>query len=568
MEFLAGLPLVSAGVLAFIFILIVFQEAVNGFHDTANAVATVIYSNALKAGPAVALAAFMNFLGVLMGGTAVAFGLVYLLPNEMIAGVNTMEEIALFLALIVTALGWNFGTWWIGMPNSTTHTYIGSIIGVAMAHAFVRGQPVLEQINWHQGQKILITLAVSPVVGFILGFVLLKLISLFVRDPEMYRPALHHKRHPDWDTWDQDPASTEVAGAPSPEIAAALGKLPPGSAKIERAQQPSATAGRPLDDSSRPETRPPAAIRAGLVAGSAGVAFLHGSNDGQKSIGLMMLVLFALLPLSYGLNSNRLNEADIQQAATTLEQVEPIAAQFASDPVIGKGAQRVLDETRDLLALVKTRECADPKNQQSAACAKMRVGLLDLHQTISRSHQAGRKLRQVHAAADRAVDQRAYRPGPLHPVRAFLGDFSVGPCLGTRDGLRLRKDRDDAWREDGQRPHEPRAGDGGSGERDHRHRPGEFRRDAGEYDARAVGCGAWERRGDQRREGQHAHGGQDRHDVGHDVTRDRDRLVRPVSYLLCGAGLRADTDPCEEQPGLVVPGIQRATELVGERPKP
>ncbi len=389
MEFLAGLPVVSAAVLAFIFILIVFQEAVNGFHDTANAVATVIYSNAMKAGPAVALAAFMNFLGVLMGGTAVAFGLVYLLPNEMIAGVNTIEEIALFLALIVTALGWNFGTWWIGMPNSTTHTYIGSIIGVAMAHAFVRGQPVLEQINWHQGQKILITLAVSPVVGFILGFVLLKLISLLVKDPEMYRPAHHHKRHPNWDKWDQDPPSTEVEAAPSPEIAAALGQIPPGSQKIERRTQQPSAAGASPDDSSRPETRPPAAIRAGLVAGSAGVAFLHGSNDGQKSIGLMMLVLFALVPLSYGLNSNRLNEADIQQAATTLEQVEPIAAQFASDPVIGKGAQRVLDETRDLLALVKTRECADPKNQQSAACAKMRVGLLDLHQTISRAIKQG-----------------------------------------------------------------------------------------------------------------------------------------------------------------------------------
>ena len=372
MEFLAGLPVVSAAVLVLIFVLIVFQEAVNGFHDTANAVATVIYSNAMKAGPAVALAAFMNFLGVLAGGTAVAFGLVYLLPNEMIAGINTIDEIALFLALIVTALGWNFGTWWLGMPNSTTHTYIGSIIGVAIAHAFVRGQPILEQINWHQGQKILVTLAVSPVVGFILGFVLLKLIPLFVRDPEMYRPALHHKRHPDWDTWDQDPASTEVAGAPSPEVAATLGTLPPGSERTERrAQQP---ARGPLDDASRPETRPPAAIRAGLIAGSAGVAFLHGANDGQKSIGLMMLVLFGLAPLSYGLNSSRLNETDIQSAATTVAQVESIAAQFAGDAVIGKGAQRVLDETRNLLALVKTRECADPKNQQSAACAKMRAG--------------------------------------------------------------------------------------------------------------------------------------------------------------------------------------------------
>ena len=271
----------------------------------------------MKPMPAVALAAAMNFLGVLTGGTAVAFGFVYLLPIEMIAGINTIEEIALLLALIVTALGWNFGTWWLGIPNSTTHTYIGSIIGVAMAHAFVRGQPVLEQINWHQGQKILVTLAVSPFVGFILGFVLLKLIPLVVRDPAMHRPALHHKRHPHWDKWDEDPASTEVAGAPSPEVAVAIGALPPGSEKTERrTQHTRATAGGAPDDALLPETRPPAGIRAGLIAGSAGVAFLHGSNDGQKSIGLMMLVLFALAPLSYGLNSRRLNEADIQKAAS------------------------------------------------------------------------------------------------------------------------------------------------------------------------------------------------------------------------------------------------------------
>ena len=277
MEFLAGLPAVSAAILALIFLLIVFQEAVNGFHDTANAVATVIYSNAMKAGPAVALAAFMNFLGVLAGGTAVAFGLVYMLPNEMIAGINTIDKIALFLALIVTALGWNFGTWWLGMPNSTTHTYIGSIIGVGMAHAFVSGQPILEAINWHQGQKILITLAVSPVVGFILGFVLLRLIPLFVKDPEMYRPALHHKRHPDWDTWDQDPSSTEVDLSDALRRRLAAGDTRPAGGHL--------------------------AARSGSRGLIAGVAFLHGSNDGQKSIGLMMLVLFAMAPLSYGLNS-------------------------------------------------------------------------------------------------------------------------------------------------------------------------------------------------------------------------------------------------------------------------
>ena len=104
----------------------------------------------------------------------------------------------------------------------------------------------------------------------------------------------------------------------------------------------------------------------------------------------MMLVLFGLAPLSYGLNSNRLNEADIQQAAATLQQVEQIATQFASDPVIGKGAQKVLDETRNLLTLVSTRECADPGNQHSAACAKMREGLLVLHQTLTRAIKQGK----------------------------------------------------------------------------------------------------------------------------------------------------------------------------------
>jgi len=267
-----------------------------------------------------------------------------MLPNPMIAGVNSIETIALFLALIVSAVSWNFATWWLGIPNSTTHTYIGSIIGVSMAYAFINGRPVGEAINWHQGRSILVTLIVSPIVGFILGFVLLKLIGLFVKDPAMYRPAIHHKRHPEWDTWDRDP-----------------------------------------DVASPPETVPPAAIRAGLIAGSAGVAFLHGSNDGQKSIGLMMLVLFALAPLSYGLNSNRLNEADIRKATAVLQQVETIAGQYVSDPVIGAGSQRVLEETRHLLVLVGTRECADAKNQQSAACATMRAGLLDLHQTIARS---------------------------------------------------------------------------------------------------------------------------------------------------------------------------------------
>jgi phosphate/sulfate permease len=151
MEFLAGLPAVSAGILALVFLLIVFQEAVNGFHDTANAVATVIYSNAMKPLTAVALAAVMNFLGVLAGGTAVAFGW-YLLPNENDRGHQHHRRDRALPGAHRDGSGGTSAPW-LGIPNSTTHTYIVSIIEVAMAHAFVRGQPVLDQINWHQGQR-------------------------------------------------------------------------------------------------------------------------------------------------------------------------------------------------------------------------------------------------------------------------------------------------------------------------------------------------------------------------------------------------------------------------------
>ncbi|HEY7803954.1 MAG TPA: inorganic phosphate transporter, partial [Orrella sp.] len=144
--------------LIIVFLLIVFQEAINGFHDAANAIATVIYANALTPGQSVVLAAVFNFLGVLIGGTAVAFSLVYLMPENIVAGVNTQGEAALFAGMIVAAVIWNFGTWWLGIPNSTTHAYIGSIIGIAMADAFLHGNSMAAQINWHQGEKIMIAL--------------------------------------------------------------------------------------------------------------------------------------------------------------------------------------------------------------------------------------------------------------------------------------------------------------------------------------------------------------------------------------------------------------------------
>jgi phosphate/sulfate permease len=272
-ELIAAFSSFTGIILITVFVLIVIQEAINGFHDAANAIATVIYANALTPMQAVSLAAVFNFLGVLIGGTAVAFSLVYLLPQNMVAGINTQGEAAIFAAMIVAAVIWNFGTWWLGIPNSTTHAYIGSIIGAAMADAFVHGQAIAGQINWHQGEKIMIALILSPVVGFLLGYILLRVIRATVKDKALYEPVEEGKK-------------------------------------------------------------PGKGIRSVLIAGAAGVSLMHGSNDGQKSIGLMMIVLFGLFPAVYGLDPDRLSERDYTSLKETVANVESIAQKLSDSHLI------------------------------------------------------------------------------------------------------------------------------------------------------------------------------------------------------------------------------------------
>lgn len=297
-----------------VFVLIVIQEAINGFHDAANAIATVIYANALTPMQAVSLAAVFNFLGVLIGGTAVAFSLVYLLPQNMVAGINTQGEAAIFAAMIVAAVIWNFGTWWLGIPNSTTHAYIGSIIGAAMADAFVHGQAIAGQINWHQGEKIMIALIVSPIVGFLLGYILLRVIRATVKDKELYEPVEEGKK-------------------------------------------------------------PGKGIRSVLIAGAAGVSLMHGSNDGQKSIGLMMIVLFGLFPAVYGLDPDRLSERDYTSLKETVANVKSIAQKLSDS--------HLLETTAGLTAhLGGSQHIVGGTDETSVAT---RREILDLHTSITKT---------------------------------------------------------------------------------------------------------------------------------------------------------------------------------------
>ncbi len=216
-------------------------EFVNGFHDTANAVATVIYTHSMAPNLAVVWSGTFNFLGVLVSSGAVAFGIISLLPVELILQVGSSAGFAMVFALLIAAIIWNLGTWWLGLPASSSHTLIGSIIGVGIANALMHGRDGTSGVDWAQATKVGWSLLLSPLIGFTVAALLLLVLKVLVRRPELY----------------QEPKK----------------KAPP-----------------------------PLWIRGLLVLTCTGVSFAHGSNDGQKGMGLIMLILVGTVPLTYALN--------------------------------------------------------------------------------------------------------------------------------------------------------------------------------------------------------------------------------------------------------------------------
>lgn len=216
-------------------------EFVNGFHDTANAVATVIYTHSMAPNVAVVWSGVFNFLGVLVSSGAVAFGIISLLPVELILQVGSSAGFAMVFALLIAAILWNLGTWWLGLPASSSHTLIGSIIGVGVANALMHGRDGTSGVDWAQATKVGYSLLLSPLIGFGVAALALLLLKVLVKRPELY-------------------------------------------------QEPKA------------DTPPPWWIRSLLVLTCTGVSFAHGSNDGQKGMGLIMLILVGTVPLAYALN--------------------------------------------------------------------------------------------------------------------------------------------------------------------------------------------------------------------------------------------------------------------------
>jgi inorganic phosphate transporter, PiT family len=263
-------------------------EFVNGFHDTANAVATVIYTHSLDPQIAVVWSGAWNFAGVVSSSGAVAFGIVSLLPVELILQVGSGAGFAMVFALLIAAILWNLGTWWFGLPASSSHTLIGSIIGVGIANQLMNARTGTSGVDWAQAANIGKSLLLSPIFGFAMAATLFMVLKAVVKNKKLY----------------EAPEGTEP---------------------------------------------PPFWIRGLLILTCTGVSFFHGSNDGQKGMGLIMLILIGTVPTTYALN----------HAVTASESQDFIAVSTQTANTLGKYVQEsaaIGDPREDVTDYIRTKE--------------------------------------------------------------------------------------------------------------------------------------------------------------------------------------------------------------------
>jgi PiT family inorganic phosphate transporter len=275
-------------------------EVVNGFHDTANAVATVIYTRSLRPTVAVIWSGICNFFGVFIGGIAVALAIVHLLPVDLLVANNSGGALSAVLALLLAAVVWNIGTWFYGLPSSSSHALIGAILGVGLANSLLPGHTLGSGVNWDKAKDVALSLLLSPLFGFAAAAALLWLSKKFLHRPELYRPTPEDGRPPGW-------------------------------------------------------------IRALLIVTCTGVSFAHGSNDGQKGVGLIMLVLIALLPGSFALNLQNTPEqlSRATEGAAYIRTVIREHVDIPSDPSIMRKVQQPLPGATPSVVDGKMRSLSD-----------------------------------------------------------------------------------------------------------------------------------------------------------------------------------------------------------------
>jgi len=264
-------------------------EFINGFHDTANAVATVIYTKSLKPTYAVVWSGMWNFLGVYVGGIAVAIGIVNLLPIAALVDQNSYHAIAMILALVITAILWNLGTWYLGLPCSSSHTLIGSIFGVGIAYLLL---PNVNEIalNWTKVKDVGLSLLISPVIGFGLTLGLMALLKKYIKNDIIFEENSKRKH-------------------------------------------------------------PPFLIRIILILTCTSVSFSHGSNDGQKGVGLIMIILIGLIPAKFAIDKTKSPEQLYEKVVLIEESLSKVDSVNLNieDKII---CRLLIDKTKNIKSII------------------------------------------------------------------------------------------------------------------------------------------------------------------------------------------------------------------------
>lgn len=272
-----GLDIYTGLLLLLALAFVLFYEAINGFHDTANAVATVIYTRAMQPQLAVVMAAFFNFFGVLLGGLSVAYAIVHMLPTDLLLNMGSTHGLAMVFSMLLAAIIWNLGTWFFGLPASSSHTLIGAIIGIGLTNALLTGSSVMDALNLREVTKIFSSLIVSPIVGLVIAGGLIFLLRRYWSGTKK-RDRIH--------------------------------RIPEDRKK------------------KKGKRKPPFWTRIALIVSAAGVAFSHGANDGQKGIGLVMLVLVGIAPAGFVVN---MNASGYEITRNRTEEVIPLDNASASE---------------------------------------------------------------------------------------------------------------------------------------------------------------------------------------------------------------------------------------------
>lgn len=364
-------------------------EFVNGFHDTANAVATVIYTHSLEPNIAVIWSGLCNLAGVLFSSGTVAFAVITLLPVEMILKVSSGTGFAMVFALLIAAILWNLGTWWFGLPASSSHTMVGSIIGVGLANQLLTLHSGASGLDWTQVVKVLKALLISPLLGFVLAGILI-LISKRILD----MPALY---------------------------------------EAPKDNQP-----------------PPFPIRALMVLTCTGVSFFHGSNDGQKGMGLIMLILIGIMPTAYALN-HTMSPSQTQDFLVASEQTEHILDRHIDGGLVAgsnpreevttylRTQQLQPNTVAALRALVMevSREVSLYK-EFKAVPAKDQTNIRNNMYLASEALQLMEKKHHVGFSTAEATTLKSYK-GKLDKATRFIPDWvkvavALALCLGTMVG--------------------------------------------------------------------------------------------------------------------------------------